>query len=315
MVVDAAAGVGGLRRLSLSQAQPGDSIQTRSAIYLPHTKGFPKNTEVEVTATYEAVTGGARTTPEARILTGRLHYSFVEPPTGYTPREADPRIGVQGIRFIDYSLPPTSTNVVEWVRRHRLEKKDPNATLSEPKQPIVYYLDAAVPEPTRSAMKDGFLWWNKAFEAAGFKNALEIRDTPADMDPMDVRYNQIYWVDRDERGYSNGGGLTDPRTGEILAARVRLESDRVRTMSHYWQTYEPPVGGGNGGGGGDDFEEGFLDAGLPAYSTPETEQQLILLRQALLTAHETGHTLGFDCQLELEHQRSCFGDGVSFAAN
>ena len=259
---------------------------TRSAIYLPHTKGFPKNSEVEVTVTYEAVTGGARTAPESRVLTGRLHYSFVEPPTGYTPREADPRIGVQGIRFTDYSLPPTSTNVVEWVRRHRLEKKDPNAALSEPKQPIVYYLDAAVPEPTRSAMKDGFLWWNKAFEAAGFKNALQIRDTPPEMDPMDVRYNQIYWVDRDERGYSTGGGLTDPRTGEILAARVRLESDRVRTISRYWQTYETPTGGSQ--------DDGFLDAGLPPYSTPETEQQLVLLRQALLTAHETGHTLGFD---------------------
>ena len=261
----------------------------RSAIYLPHTKGFPKNSEVEVTATYEALSGGARTAPEPRVLTGRLHYSFVEPPTGYKPRVADPRIGVQSIRFVDYSLPATSTNVVEWVRRHRLEKKDPNAALSEPKQPIVYYLDAAVPEPTRSAMKDGFLWWNKAFEAAGFKNALEIRDAPPDMDPMDVRYNQIYWVDRDERGYSTGGGLTDPRTGEILAARVRLESDRVRTVSRYWQTYEPPIGREGG-----DFDDGFLDAGLPAYSTPETEQQLVLLRQALLTAHETGHTLGFD---------------------
>jgi hypothetical protein len=265
---------------------------TRSSIYLPRTKGFPKNTEVEVTATYEAVTGGARTAPEARILTGRLHYSFVEPPTGYTPREADPRIGVQGIRFTDYSLPPTNGNTVEWIRRHRLVKKNPGAAISEPVKPIVYYLDAAVPEPTRSAMKDGFLWWNKAFEAAGFKNALEIRDTPADMDPMDVRYNQIYWVDRDERGYSTGGGLTDPRTGEILAARVRLESDRVRTVSRYWQTYEPRTNN-NGGGGDADFEQGFFDA-LPPYSTPETEQQLVLLRQALLTAHETGHTLGFD---------------------
>lgn len=265
----------------------------RSSIYLPHTKGFPKNTEVEVTATYEAVTGSARTTPDPRILTGRLHYSFVEPPTGYTPREADPRIGVQGIRFEDYSMPPTSGNVVEWIRRHRLEKKNPNAALSEPKQPIVYYLDAAVPEPTRSAMKDGFLWWNKAFEAAGFRNALEIRDTPPDMDPMDVRYNQIYWVDRDERGYSTGGGLTDPRTGEILAARVRLESDRVRTISRYWQTYEPPTAGSRGGGGDGFFADAFADT-LPPYSTPETEQQLILLRQALLTAHETGHTLGFD---------------------
>ena len=267
---------------------------TRSAIYMPNTKGFPKNSEVEVTVTYEATSGGARTAPEARVLTGRLHYSFVEPPTGYTPREADPRIGVQGIRFTDYSLPPSSTNIVQWVRRHRLEKKDPNAAMSEPVKPIVYYLDAAVPEPTRTAMKQGFLWWNKAFEAAGFKNALEIRDATPDMDPMDVRYNMIYWVDRDQRGYSTGGGLTDPRTGEILAARVRLESDRVRTISNYWQAYEPPVTGGGGNGENGVFEEGFVDAPLPAYSTPETEQQLVLLRQALLTAHETGHTLGFD---------------------
>jgi len=194
----------------------------RSAIYLPRTKALPKNTEVEVTVTYEAQSGGARTTPQARILTGRLHYSFVEPPTGYTPRVADSRIGVGSIRFADYSASNSGNAAVEWVRRHRLEKKDPNAPLSEPKQPLVYYLDASIPEPTRSAIKDGIRWWNKAFEAAGFKNAIEIRDAPLDMDIMDVRYNQIYWVDRDERGYSTGGGLTDPRTGEIIAARVRL---------------------------------------------------------------------------------------------
>ena len=261
----------------------------RSAIYLPRTKGFPKNTEVEVIATYEALTGGARTAPEARVLTGRLHYSFVEPPTGYRPREGDSRIGVGTIRFSDYSRPASAGTGVEWIRRHRLEKKDPAAALSEPKQPIVYYLDPAIPEPTRSAMKDGFRWWNKAFEAAGFKNALEIRDLPPDMDPMDVRYNQIYWVNRDERGYSTGGGLTDPRTGEILAARVRLESDRVRTASRYWQSYFPGAPRANGDSQHDD---GFFLA-LPPYSTPETEQQLSLLREALLTAHEVGHSLGF----------------------
>lgn len=131
----------------------------RSAIYLPRTKGYPKNTEVEVTVTYEALSGGARTAPETNILSGRLLYGFVEPPTGYTPREADLRIGVGGIRFSDYSRPDTGGNGVEWVRRHRLEKKDPTAAMSEPTQPIVYYLDPAIPEPTRSAMKDGFLWW------------------------------------------------------------------------------------------------------------------------------------------------------------
>ena len=262
----------------------------RSAVYLPRTKAFPKNTEVEVTVTYEAQSGGARTAPESRILTGRLHYSFVEPPSGYTPREADPRIGVGGIRFSDYSASNSGSTNVEWVRRHRIEKKDPIAAISEPKQPIVYYLDASIPEPTRSAVKDGFRWWNKAFEAAGFRNAMEIRDAPLDMDPMDIRYNQIYWVNRDERGYSTGGGLTDPRTGEIIAARVRLESDRVRTASRYWQSYMP---GATGGGAGDSQQEERFFLPLPAYSSPDTEQQLSLLREALLAAHEVGHSLGF----------------------
>ena len=262
----------------------------RSAVYLPRTKAFPKNTEVEVTVTYEAQSGGARTAPESRILTGRLHYSFVEPPSGYTPREGDPRIGVGGIRFSDYSASNSGSTNVEWVRRHRIEKKDPIAAISEPKQPIVYYLDASIPEPTRSAVKDGFRWWNKAFEAAGFRNAMEIRDAPLDMDPMDIRYNQIYWVNRDERGYSTGGGLTDPRTGEIIAARVRLESDRVRTASRYWQSYMP---GATGGGAGDSQQEERFFQPPPAYSSPDTEQQLSLLREALLAAHEVGHSLGF----------------------
>ncbi len=258
----------------------------RSTIYLPRTKAFPKNSEVEVTATYQALTGGARTTPEARVLSGRLHYSFVEPPTDYTPRKADMRIGIGTVRFADYSKAPSGGTEVEWIRRHRIEKKNPGAAMSEPKAPIVYYLDPAIPEPTRSAMKDGFLWWNKSFEAAGYKNALEIRDMPVGMDPMDVRYNQIYWVNRDERGYSTGGGLTDPRTGEILAARVRLESDRVRTASKYWQSYMPTGGGSNG-------QNDFFFLPDAPYSSPDSEQQLMLLRQALLTAHEVGHSLGF----------------------
>ena len=256
----------------------------RSAIYLPRTKAFPKNSEVEVIVTYGAKSGGARSSPEPRILTGRLHHSFVEPPVGYQPRLADPRVGVGSIHFADYSKPYSESTAVEWVRRYRLEKKDPSAAISEPKQPIVYYLDAGVPEPIRSAVKDGFRWWNKAFEAAGFRNAMVIRDAPPDMDPMDARYNEIYWVNRDERGYSTGGGLTDPRTGEIIAARVRLESDRIRTISHYWQTYMPGVGGST---------PDLTVSPAGAYSSPDSEKQLVLLRQALLAAHEVGHSLGF----------------------
>jgi hypothetical protein len=264
----------------------------RSFIYAPHTKGFPKNTEIEVEVTYEAQSGSARTSPDPRILTGRLHYSIVDPPTGFTPRMADPRIGVSSTRYSDYSAPNTAGTTIGYAHRHRLEKKDPNAALSEPKEQIVYYLDPSIPEPTRSAVKDGFQWWNKAFEGAGFKNAMVIRDRPADMDPMDVRYNQIYWVDRDERGYSTGGGLTDPRTGEIIAARVRLESDRVRTASRYWQSYMPGAAGSGGTGEETSSAAGFSSA--HAYLTPDSELQLLLLREALLAAHETGHSLGFE---------------------
>jgi hypothetical protein len=265
----------------------------RSFIYAPHTKGFQKNTEIEVEVTYEAQSGSARTSPDARILTGRLHYSIVDPPTGFTPRLADPRIGVSSTRFADYSAPNTAGNMVSYAHRHRLEKKDPNAALSEPKEPIVYYLDPSIPEPTRSAVNDGFKWWTKAFEGAGFRNAMVIKDRPADMDPMDVRYNQIYWVDRDERGYSTGGGLTDPRTGEIIAARVRLESDRVRTASRYWQSYMPGTSGSGGNAEGESANAGSVTA-VHAYSTPDSELQLSLLREALLAAHETGHSLGFE---------------------
>jgi Met-zincin/Domain of unknown function (DUF5117) len=276
-------GGGGVRVDELDTNVSWQFDAARSAIYLPRTKAFPKNSEVEVIATYEARSGGARSTPEARILTGRLHHSFVEPPVGYTPRVADERVGVGSIRFVDYSKPFAENTAVQWVRRHRLEKRDPSAAISEPKEPLVYYLDAGVPEPVRSAVKDGFRWWNKAFEAAGFRNAMQIRDAPPDMDPMDARYNEIYWVNRDERGYSTGGGLTDPRTGEIIAARVRLESDRVRTESRYWESYEPGVGAA---------AEPLI---LPpsAYSTPDNQEGLVLLRQALLAAHEVGHSLGF----------------------
>jgi Met-zincin/Domain of unknown function (DUF5117) len=259
----------------------------RCAVYLSRTKGFPKNTEVEVTVTYEAQSGGARTTPESRILTGRLHHTFLEAPTGYTPREADWRVGVGSIRYADYSKSYSDSHTVELVRRQRLEKKDPDAAVSEPKEPLTYYLDPAVPEPIRSAIKDGVGWWNKSFEAAGFKNAVVVRDAPLEMDPMDIRYKHIFWVDRDERGYSTGGGLTDPRTGEIIAARVRLESDRVRTASRYWQSYMPGASRSN---------NLFLPP-LPlfaTYSSPDTEDQLVLLRQALLAAHEVGHSLGFE---------------------
>ena len=118
----------------------------RSGIYTPRTKGNPDNTEFETTVTYASETPGPlvnRVTPDGRALTVRIHQSFMRPPTGYRPRAADPRLGLITLTFRDYSAPFNQGADVQWVRRFRLEKQDPSAALSEPKAPIVFYLDAA----------------------------------------------------------------------------------------------------------------------------------------------------------------------------
>jgi hypothetical protein len=139
-------------------------------------------------------------------------------------------------------------------------------------------------------MKAGLLWWNAAYEAAGFKNAIEARDAPADMDPMDIRYAYVLLIERDERGFSSVGTYRDPRTGEILGAKTRMDSHRIRTVANYFDAY----------GGGLPADGSGVTVADPSLLTPEgldglppAQRDLVLLRQALLTAHEMGHALGF----------------------
>jgi hypothetical protein len=280
----------------------------RSTINLARTKGFPRNTEIDTTLTFASDNPGpviTRVVPEPRALTVRYRHSLVQPPDpGYRPRAADPRIGVGSIAFKDYSAPFSRGTEVRWIRRWRLEKKDPNAPMSEPRQPIVFYLDPGIPEPIRSGMREGTLWWNEAFEAAGFRNAVQVADPGPEIDPMDIRYSYILWVNRDERGFSNGGSFSDPRTGEMLVAKPRMDSHRIRTISNYWDAYRPTTDGdGDDCGGLTPADEiAFMQALRQSsgqarqsrgYSKPANEEQLVVLRQALVTAHEVGHTLGF----------------------
>jgi len=272
----------------------------RSGIYAPRTKGNPDNTEFETTLTYASDNPGPlvnRVTPDGRALTIRVHQSFMRAPSGYRPRAADPRLGLITVNFRDYSAPYNEGTDVQWVRRFRLEKKDPSAPISEPKTPLVFYLDGGVPEPIRSAMRDGILWWNQAFEAAGFRNAIQVKDPTPDVDPMDPRISFVFWVNRDERGFSVGGGLSDPRTGEILSAKARMDSHRIRTISTYWRSYRVAS---NAAPRPDGYTEAdcadFLmpfDAMLAQAPIGKSEEALVLARQALVTAHEVGHTLGF----------------------
>jgi hypothetical protein len=158
-------------------------------------------------------------------------------------------------------------------------------------KPIVYYVDNGAPEPIRTALIEGASWWKQAFEAAGFTNAFEVRVLPADADPMDARYNLISWVHRSTRGWSYGGGITDPRTGEIIKGNVTLGSLRVRQDYMIGQGLIPSFGEGVDGACligmmADDDYIAQLDP-----STDITAMSLARIRQ--LAAHEVGHTLGF----------------------
>jgi hypothetical protein len=256
-------------------------------------RSFPLNSEVEISAAFSAENPGALVrgvAPSAEAITLRVHHSFLKaPPPGYTPRLADPRIGVSSMRFKDFSQPFSNGIDTGWVTRWRLEKQDPQAALSEPVTPITVYFDPAIPAPIRHAMQQGLLWWNKAFEAAGFRNALVAKDAPADMDPQDIRYNYMQWINRNERGFSSGGAYRDPRTGEILGAKVRMDSHRIRTIANYWDAY---AGALPGDGTGVTVADPSLVNG-DFGTMPKGQRDMVLLRQALLTAHEFGHALGF----------------------
>jgi hypothetical protein len=160
-----------------------------------------------------------------------------------------------------------------FIVRHRLNKQDPSAAISDPVEPIVYYLDPGTPEPIRSALLEGARWWNEAFEAAGYRDAFRVEMLPDGADPMDVRYNVINWVHRKTRGWSYGSSVVDPRTGEIIKGHVTLGSLRVRQDYLIAQGLVPSFGDGQDGS---DVLEAF---------------SLARLRQ--LSAHEVGHTLGF----------------------
>lgn len=269
----------------------------RSGFHGPRIKSFPQNAEVETIVTFAADNPGLlvnNITPDGRAFTLRIHHSFLRAPEGYTPRVADPRIGVSTITFRDYAKPVNDDTEVQWITRWRLEKRDPAAAMSEPKAPIVFYLDPGIPEPTRTAMRDGALWWNRAFEAAGFRNAVQVKDPTPDMDPMDIRYAWILWINRDERGFSSGGTFRDPRTGEILGSKTRMDSHRIRTIGNYWESYTPTSGGADDDALAIDDASWLEALAQPATAgLPQAQRDLVLLRQSLLTAHELGHVMGF----------------------
>jgi hypothetical protein len=260
---------------TLTRSQQGTYTvaRDRSSIYRQYTKAFPENTEIDVSLTY-STTGRPgpivnSIVPDGRAFSLRQHLSFLKLPdaVGFKPRAQDPRVGFFGVSFKDYGRPIQEPLTVRWAARHRLERVNPNDPNSPIKEPIRYYVDRGIPEPIRTATLQGVKWWEDAFDRAGLKGGFKVELLPEGVDPMDARYNVVQWENRNERGWSVGGALTDPRTGEMLKGMARLDSHRART----------------------DYN---LYAGLMGAAPAAADTHFVLARVRQVSAHEVGHTLG-----------------------
>ena len=261
----------------------------RSALWLERTKSFPDNSEVEVLLTFASSKPNREVTRAAngKAVSLRQHHSFIRlPDDEYKPRHFDPRVGYFGPQFQDYAAPIGESMHKHYIARHRLVKKNPKEPVSDPVEPIVYYIDPGTPEPVRSALKDGAMWWAGAFAAAGFRDAFQVKVLPADADPMDVRYNMIHWVHRRTRGWSYGASISDPRTGEIIKGNVLLGSLRVRQDHMKFIGLQAPYS-----------ENGACAASASPSAShliddDDLAREVALMRIRQLAAHEVGHTLG-----------------------
>lgn len=252
--------------------------ESRSSLWMERTKAFPENVEFEALLTFKGTPSGKNirsVAPDASSISVIQHHSFIAlPDADFKPRKFHPQSGSFSIDYLDYSTPIWEPIKKRFITKHRLKKKDSTLKISEAINPIVYYLDPGTPEPVRSALLEGARWWNQAFITAGYKNAFQVKMLPEDADPMDVRYNVIQWVHRSTRGWSYGGSIIDPRTGEILKGHVSLGSLRIRQDFLIAQAL---------------MNKPFAERD----DNHETMLQMALARIRQLSAHEVGHTLGF----------------------
>ena len=234
---------------------------------------FPDNVEMDVFFTLSSADSGLEfSTTAANGLDATLiqHHSFARlPEEGYKPLPADPRTGAIEVVHYDYSAELSDQIETHIARRYRLQKNEAGETIN----PIVFYIDSGAPEPIRSALVEGAEWWAEAFAAAGYPDGYRVEILPEDAHPLDIRYNVVQWVHRQTRGWSYGGGVSDPRTGEMLKGHVNLGSLRVRQDR---MIFEGLVGTAKSDSGADD---------------DPVELSLDRIRQ--LSAHEVGHALGF----------------------
>lgn len=192
-------------------------------------RSFPKNTDILVSLAYDnpmPFNGGGRDITDARYVTIKMQHSFLElPENNFRPRRDDPRVGYFGAQVDDLtSVSPTPYR--DFISRWHLEKKNPNARISEPVEPIVFWIENTTPYEYWQIIKEAGEKWNEAFEAAGFRNAIVMKEMPddADWDPADIAYNVIRWKSSSSPSYGAiGPSFFNPLTGQILGADITVE--------------------------------------------------------------------------------------------
>ncbi len=248
------------------------------------------------------------TLPDIRSLFLGFHYSLAKlPDTPMHARRADSRVGYFTTERWDFTTDDRRVPIVRYINRWRLERKDPDAALSEPKQPVVFWIDRTVPERYRSAVRDGVLEWNKAFERIGFKDAIRVEIQPenADFNTSDIRHASIRWMTSARSSFAAiGPSVVDPRTGEILDADIGIDGTSFRALKSYTaesipqrpagrpRTDEPYCTYATEAAEHEAFAMSLLEArGAMMLDGPEAEA-FILSRVKQTTMHEVGHTLG-----------------------
>jgi hypothetical protein len=248
----------------------------RSAVDVAGALAFPENVELRSTLTFASDEPGPlipEVAPDGSTVSLVVRHSLIRlPEPGFQTRRSDQRMGLLEVGYSDFGAPLDQPLEQRLAWRFRLEKTDPTAARSTVKKPIVFYIDSGAPEPIRSALVEGASWWGQAFDAAGFIDAYKVEVLPADKHPLDVRYNVVQWVHRSTRGWSYGGGIVDPRTGEILKGHVRLGSQRIRQDRL--------------------LIEGLAGTERTGTGAPDDPVQIALARIRQLSAHEVGHSLG-----------------------
>lgn len=238
---------------------------------------FPDNVEFDSYLTLTSDAPGAEvraTAADARAVTLVVHHSLVRlPDDGYKPRPYDARSGTIDVPYYDFSAPLSQQIQHSVARRFRLERVDPSADFGPVKKPIVFYVDSGAPPQIRDALIEGASWWADAFEAAGFEDAFRVEPLPEGAHPRDIRYNVISWTHRQTRGWSYGGGVSDPRTGEMIKGSVILGSQRVRQDRM--------------------ILEGLVGADKSGTGAADDPVEIALARIRQLSAHEVAHALGF----------------------